>query len=81
MALLAQLDNATLHLPSHILEAAESDDIARIVMGGSPNDPVEAWEHLDCLLNRFLGYGMGVDEVVQRLWRGPLGIEGLSCLI
>lgn len=28
MALLAQLDNAALHLLSHILEAAESDDIA-----------------------------------------------------
>lgn len=24
---------------------------------------------------------MGVDEVVQWLWHGPLGIEGLSCLI
>ena len=33
------------------------------------------------MLNRLLGYGIGLDEVVQCLRHGPLGIEGLAALI
>lgn len=78
IALLARLDRAAQNLPSQVPEAGESDDIARAVISGGPDDPAEAWEHLDHTLNRLVGYGVGVEEVVQRLRRGPLGIEGLS---
>ncbi|KAH8995049.1 hypothetical protein EDB86DRAFT_2804872 [Lactarius hatsudake] len=77
-ALLDSLDHAARDLPSHILEADESDDTARVISGSGPDDPADAWEFLDHKLNGLVGYGIGVDKVAQRVRRGPLGVEGLA---
>ncbi|KAH8987060.1 hypothetical protein EDB92DRAFT_2090923 [Lactarius akahatsu] len=77
LSLLNSVTCAAQELPSHILEAEEGDDIARVVLAGGPKESSEAWEHLDCMLNWLLGYGIDVEDVAQRVWRGPLGIGGL----
>ncbi|KAH8991292.1 hypothetical protein EDB92DRAFT_1995091 [Lactarius akahatsu] len=77
LSLLNSVTCAAQELPSHILEAEEGDDIARVVLAGGPKESSEAWEHLDCMLNWLLGYGIDVEDVAQRVRRGPFGIGGL----
>ncbi len=75
LVLLASITFAAQELPSLIPKAEEHDDMVRFVLAGGPEDPSKAWEHLDCRLNRLLGYGIDIEDIVQR---GPLGIEGLT---
>lgn len=77
LALLASVTDAAHDLPSLVAEACEDDHIARVVLSGDPEDPSEAWEHLDRALNRLLGFGVEIEEIAQRIRRGPLGMEGL----
>ncbi|KAH9047051.1 hypothetical protein EDB84DRAFT_1557861 [Lactarius hengduanensis] len=81
LELLARLDHAAQELPIHIPEAEVHDEIACVLSVGEPDDPSEAWEYLDPMLNRLIGYGSSVEDVAQRVRRGPLGIEGLGRLI
>jgi hypothetical protein len=78
LALLASVNRAAGELPSLVPEAEECDAMARVVLAGGPEDPSEAWEHLDRELNRLLGYGIGIEEIAQRVRRGPLGVKGLT---
>ncbi|KAF8259168.1 hypothetical protein EI94DRAFT_1707336 [Lactarius quietus] len=78
LALLANITPAAQELPSLVPEADEDDDIARVILAEGPEDPSEAWEHLDRGLNRFLGYGVDVEDIALRVRRGPLGVEGLT---
>ncbi len=81
LALLASVTLTAQELPSLIPEAEEHDDMARFVLAGGPEDPSEAWEHLDLGLNRLLGYGVDIEDIAQRVRRGPLGVEGLTWYI
>ncbi|TFY55061.1 hypothetical protein EVG20_g9459 [Dentipellis fragilis] len=74
---LAHIVKAAQDLPQDVPEAKESDLIASIVHRGGPDDPREAWEYLDPMLNQLLGYGVSVEEVSRHVRRGPLGVEGL----
>jgi hypothetical protein len=67
LALLASITNAARDLPSLVPEAKEDDDIAHVVLSGGPEDPSEAWEHLDRGLNRLLGYGVEIKDITQRI--------------
>lgn len=78
LALLANIDQAAYELPSLIPEAKEDDEIAQVGLAGEPEDPSEAWEYLDPVLNRLLGYGVDIEDIAQRVRRGPLGVEGLT---
>ncbi|KAI9433400.1 hypothetical protein H4582DRAFT_1819930 [Lactarius indigo] len=78
LVLLNSITRAAQELPSHIPEAEEGDDIARVVLAGGPEDSSEAWEYLDHMLNWLLGYGIGIEDVAQRVRRGPLGVRGLA---
>jgi hypothetical protein len=81
LVLLARLDCAAQELPKHIPEAEPHDNIACVLSVGSPDDPREAWEYLDPVLNNLLGYSSSVEDVARRVRRGPLGVEGLGWLI
>ncbi|KAI9430615.1 hypothetical protein H4582DRAFT_2063629 [Lactarius indigo] len=81
LTLLAWLDSAAQELPIRIPEAEAHNEIARISSVGDPDGPSEAWEYLDPVLNRLLGFGSGVEDAAWRVRRGPLGIEGLGRLI
>ena len=81
LQLLARLDRAAHKLPTHIPEAEPHDDIACALSVGDPDDPSEAWEYLDPVLNNLLGYSSSVEDVARRVRRGPLGVEGLGRLI
>jgi hypothetical protein len=78
LVLLASINHAAQELPSLVPKAEECDAIARVVLAGRPEDPSEPWEHLDSELNRLLGYGLDIEEIAQRVRRGPLGIKGLT---
>ncbi|KAH9021614.1 hypothetical protein EDB85DRAFT_2278387 [Lactarius pseudohatsudake] len=78
LALLANITRVAKELPLHIPEAEEHDDIARVILAEGPEDPSEAWEHLDRGLNRLLGYGVDIEAIEHRVRRGPLGVEGLT---
>jgi hypothetical protein len=78
---LARLDRAAQELPIEVPEADANDEIACILSVGDPDDPSEAWEYLNPMLNRLLGYGSSLEDIARRVRRGPLGIEGLSQLI
>ena len=78
LALLADITRAAQELPSHIPEAEEHEDMARVVLAGWPEDPSEAWGHLDHGLNRLLGYDVDIEDIAHRVRRGPLGVEGLT---
>ena len=81
LALLARLDQAAHELPAHIPEAEPQDDMACVLSVGDPDDPSEAWEYLDPVLNNLLGYSSSVEDITRRVRRGPLGVEGLCWLI
>ncbi|KAH9040244.1 hypothetical protein EDB84DRAFT_1647330 [Lactarius hengduanensis] len=78
LALLANITRVAQELPLQIPEAEEHDDIARVILAEGPEDPSEAWEHLDRGLNRLLGYGVDIEDIAHRVRRGPLGVEGLT---
>ncbi|KAH9011422.1 hypothetical protein EDB83DRAFT_2322203 [Lactarius deliciosus] len=78
LALLADITRAALELPPQVPLAEEHDDMAHVVLAGGPEDPSEAWEHLDRGLNRLLGFDIDIEKLAQRVWRGPLGVEGLT---
>ncbi|KAH8982058.1 hypothetical protein EDB86DRAFT_2834542 [Lactarius hatsudake] len=78
LALLANITRVAQELPLQIPEAEEHDDIARVILAEGPEDPSEAWEHLDRGLNRLLGYGVDIEDIAHCVRRGPLGIEGLT---
>ena len=81
LVLLARLDRAAHELPADIPEAEPQDDIACVLSVGDPDDPSEAWEYLDPVLNNLLGYSSSVEDVARRVRHGPLGVEGLCRLI
>lgn len=81
LVLLARLDRAAQELPTHIPEAEPHDNIACVLSVGDPDDPSEAWEYLDPVLNNLLGYSSSVEDIAQQVWHGPLGVEGLGRLI
>ncbi|KAH9165187.1 hypothetical protein EDB89DRAFT_1858599 [Lactarius sanguifluus] len=78
LALLANITRVAKELPLHIPEAEEHNDIARVILAEGPEDPSEAWEHLDHGLNRLLGYGVDIEAIEHRVRRGPLGVKGLT---
>ncbi|KAH9003649.1 hypothetical protein EDB86DRAFT_2826236 [Lactarius hatsudake] len=78
LALLANITRVAKELPLHIPEAEEHDDIARVILAEGPEDPSEAWEHLDRGLNWLLGYGVDIEAIEHCVRRGPLGVEGLT---
>ncbi|KAH9013987.1 hypothetical protein EDB85DRAFT_1876665 [Lactarius pseudohatsudake] len=78
LALLANITHVAQELPLQIPKAEEHDDIARVILAEGPEDPSEAWEHLDRGLNRLLGYGVDIEDIAHRVRRGPLGVEGLT---
>ncbi|KAN0137520.1 hypothetical protein V8E53_004571, partial [Lactarius tabidus] len=77
LVLLASITDAAHDLPSLVPEAEEDDDITRVVLSGGPEDPSEAWEHLNHGLNRLLGFGVEIEDIAQHIQHGPLGMEGL----
>ncbi|KAH9005732.1 hypothetical protein EDB86DRAFT_2795608 [Lactarius hatsudake] len=81
LALLANITRVAKELPLHIPEAEEHDDIACVILAEGPEDPSEAWEHLDRGLNRLLGYGVDTEAIEHRVRRGPLGVKGLTWYI
>jgi hypothetical protein len=81
LTLLARLNHAAQELPIQVPEAEANDEIACILSVGDPDDPSEAWEYLDPVLNRLLGYGSSLEDIARHVWRGPLGVEGLGQLI
>ena len=60
-------------------EATSSDEIAQFSI--SPLDILpagsDAWECLDPVLNRFLGYGIEKEALASKLRRGSLRVDGL----
>ncbi|KAH9168605.1 hypothetical protein EDB89DRAFT_1909186 [Lactarius sanguifluus] len=78
LALLANITCVAKELPLHIPEAEEHDDIACVILAEGPEDPSEAWEHLDRGLNQLLGYGVDIKAIEHRVRRGPLGVEALT---
>lgn len=45
------------------------------------DDPSEAWEALDPVLNRLLGYGKTAEKLAEEVRRGPKGLDGVLELI
>ena len=63
LTLLARLDRAAHEMPAYIPKAEPQDDIACVLSVGDPDDPSEAWEYLDPVLNNLLGYSSRVKGV------------------
>jgi hypothetical protein len=66
-------------LPTEVPYGVDSDDIA--IFSGSPRTHIqqddEAWENLDPLLNRIVGYGVTPEIISQRIRRGKYGMDGM----
>ncbi|KAI0309878.1 hypothetical protein OF83DRAFT_1179123 [Amylostereum chailletii] len=78
VALLQKLNTAIEHLPVPVPEARETDQLAEFVaIPDIDIDPREAWETLDPILNRLLGYGATVEDVAKLVRRGDMGVAGL----
>jgi hypothetical protein len=78
--ILATLDKAVKSLPLAVLpDASDSDEIA-LFSGNVPTDLAkeEAWEYLDPMLNRFLGFDRTAASIYDEL-RG--GARGLSAMV
>ena len=78
LILLASINHTAQELPSTIPKAWEDKHIAQVVLAGGPEDPSEAWEHLNHALNRLLVYGINIDEIAQHVQCRPWGIGGLT---
>jgi hypothetical protein len=76
--LLKCITNAAQELLSLIPKVEEHDNIALVAWASAPEDTSEAWKHLDCMLNRLLGYSIDVEDIMQCVHCGPLGVEGLA---
>ena len=75
---LATLEKAIENLPV-LPDASESDEIA-VFSGNVPTDLTKdnAWEYLDPMLNRFLGFNRTAESIYNEL-RG--GAQGLSAMV
>ncbi|KAN0137689.1 hypothetical protein V8E53_004514 [Lactarius tabidus] len=60
-----ELDWAAQELPIEVPEVDANDEIACILSVGEPDDPSEAWEYLDPVLNRLLGYGSSLEDIAR----------------
>lgn len=76
--ILTTLEKAVANSPV-LPDASESDEIA-VFSGSIPTDLAkdEAWEYLDPMLNRFLGYNRTAESIFNEL-RG--GAKGLSAMV
>ena len=82
-ALLKQLKNVISRLPLSVPVATQSDDLAvfsgdpRIMASSSEDGWEDLWESaLDPLLNRVIGYGRPIAEVLGIIRRGAMGMDG-----
>lgn len=73
-----KLENAIGNLPA-LPDASESDEIS-VFSGNVPTDLAkeDAWEYLDPMLNRFLGFNRTAESISNEL-RG--GARGLSAMV
>ena len=78
-SLLVRLKNAIDSMPTSIPDAKEDDVLAAFATSCPPVDlvPDEAWEELDPILNRLVGYGVSVEEFAGTVRRGRLGMVAL----
>lgn len=76
--MIQQLRRAAQGLPQAIPLAIPTDSIAQFAtISMLPGSGEDAWESIDPVLNRFVGFGATVEEVSRKIRRGPLGVEGL----
>lgn len=75
LMLLKSITYAARELPSLVPEAEEHNNIALVAWAGAPEETSEAWEHLDHMLNRLLGYGVDIEDIAQCVHCGPLGVH------
>lgn len=65
-----------------IPEGQDGEPMAQVAAGWPEvDDPSEAWEMLDPLLNRLLGYGKTAEQLAKEVRRGPKGLDGILSLI
>jgi hypothetical protein len=71
------LEKAVRTLPV-LPDATESDEIA-VFSGNVPNDLAkeDAWEYLDPMLNRFLGFNRTSEDIYNALRGGARGLSGM----
>jgi hypothetical protein len=75
--LLAVLEKAVKSLPA-IPEANDSDELAVFAQSIPTNlDKENAWEFLDPLLNRFLGFDRSLESISEALRGGEKGLAGM----
>ena len=75
--ILATLEKAIGHLPA-LPEATESDEIA-VFLESVPTDLAkeDAWEYLDPILNRFLGFNRTEESIYNELRGGAMGLSAM----
>lgn len=80
--LLEDLEKAIETIPDTIPEGQDDDLIAKAATDWPEvEDPSEAWEKLDPVLNRLLGYGMTAEKLAKEVHHGSKGIDGVLGLI
>lgn len=55
--------------------------MAQAAAGCEVDKPGEAWEALDRVLNRLLGYDMTAEKLAKDVCHGPKGLDGVLELI
>ncbi|TFY77572.1 hypothetical protein EWM64_g6442 [Hericium alpestre] len=76
--LLHKLREAMAHVPASSLPEADNDDIITQFSGKPPSVPSEsAWEVLNPMLNRLVGYETTAQQAALRLHHGERGLDGL----
>lgn len=77
LRLLADLKEASLHLPHTVAEAQEDDVLAQFDVKAPEVPQLDAWEVLDRKLNNALGWGATAEAIVPIVRRGEKGVEAL----
>ena len=77
--LLSRLKQSIDSMSSSIPEATEDDVLAPFAIACPPEDlaPENAWEELDPILNRLVGYGMSPQAFAGTVRRGERGMKGV----